>query len=471
MTRRLGLIAPNALAALAGLLAGCTLEPAYHRPPLPVPADVANSYGAVQSAPAIQSWRAFFGDPRLAAVIGQALANNRDLPVAVANVQIARSNWVIQRAQLFPAVNGQLGATFSQTPASVALGTTAKGALNEHIYSAELGVTSYEVDLFGRVRSLSKAALEQYFASKDARDAAQISLVGQVAQAWLTLGADRSLLTVANDTVAEAKASLDLTSGMFEHGEAAQSDVDQARSLVGQAEYDVGRYSTQVAQDKDALDLLAGTSIADNLLPTGIDDEADILGDLPTGVSSDVLQARPDVLEAEEQLKAANANIGAARAAFFPQITLTGSGGVTSIALSSLFSGGAGTWSFVPQLTQPIFDAGKNSAGLSQAKAQRDSAQAAYEKAVQTAFREVADALAQRARIDRQLGAQQTMTDAAADAVRLIKAEYARGSASYLDVLVAERTLFAAQQTLATTRLLKASNLVSLYQALGGGLS
>ncbi|HEX4198508.1 MAG TPA: efflux transporter outer membrane subunit [Caulobacteraceae bacterium] len=465
MRRRLALI------ALPALLAGCTLEPAYHRPPLPTPAVVANSYGAVQAAPAIQSWRAFFGDPRLTAVIGQALANNRDLPVAVANVQIARSNWIIQRAQLFPAVNAQLGATFSQTPASAIQGTAASGAYNEHIYSAGLGVTNYELDLFGRVRSLSKAALEQYFASKEARDAAQISLVGQVAQAWLTLGADRSLLAVASDTVTEAKASLDLTSAMFQHGEAAQSDVDQARTLVGQAEYDVGRYSTQVAQDKDALDLLAGTSIAEDLLPTGIDDEANILGDLPTGVSSEVLQARPDVLQAEAQLKAANANIGAARAAFFPQITLTGAGGVTSVALSGLFSAGAGTWSFVPQLTQPIFDAGKNRAGLSQAKAQRDSAQASYEKAIQTAFREVADALAQRARIDQELSAQQTMTDAAADAVRLTKAEFSRGSASYLNVLTAERTLFAAQQTLATTRLLRAANLVSLYQALGGGLS
>jgi multidrug efflux system outer membrane protein len=470
MRRRLPLIAQTSLIALAALLAGCTLEPPYHQPPLPVPAEVANGYGAVEAAPAIQSWRAFFGDQRLATVIAKALANNRDLPAAVANVQIARSNWIIQRAQLFPAINGQLGATFSQTPASV-IGTEANGAYNEHIYSAELGVTNYEVDLFGRVRSLSKSALEQYFASKDARDAAQISLVGQVAQAWLTLGADRSLLAVANDTVAEAKASLDLTKAKFDHGEAAQSDVDQALSLVGQAEYDVGRYSTQVAQDKDALDLLAGTSITDDLLPAGIDDEANILGALPTGVSSGVLRARPDVLEAEEQLKAANANIGAARAAFFPQITLTGSGGVSSVALSSLFTGGAGAWSFVPQLTQPIFDAGKNRAGLKQAKAQRDLAQANYEKAIQSAFRDVADALAQRGRIDQQLGAQQTMTDAAADAVKLTRAEYTRGAASYLDVLVAERTLYAAQLTLATTRLLKASNLVSLYQALGGGLS
>lgn len=453
--------------ALPVVLAGCSLAPAYRQPPLPVPAVVANGYGPAQAAPGLQPWRAFFGDPRLVAVIEQALTNNRDLPAAVANVQVARSNWLIQRSQLFPTVNGQLGATFGQIPA----GAGASGQISERVFTAELGVTAYEVDLFGRVRSLSRAALEQYFASKDARDAAQIGLVGQVAQAWLTLAADRSLLAVANDTVAEAMASLDLTSAKFDHGEAALGDVDQARGLVAQAQYDVGRYSTQVAQDKDALELLAGSPVAEQLLPASIDDEARILGALPTGVSSEVLRARPDVLQTEEQLKAANANIGAARAAFFPQITLTGAGGVASVALSSLFTAGASTWSFAPQLTQPIFDAGKNRAGLAQAKAQRDLARANYEKAIQTAFREVADALAQRARIDGQLSAQEIMEATAADAVRLTKAEYARGSASYLDVLVAERSLYAAQQTLATTRLLKAANLVSLYQALGGGLS
>jgi multidrug efflux system outer membrane protein len=461
----------NAIAALPLLLAGCiSLEPAYHRPALPVPGEVANSYGAVSATPAIPSWRGFFADARLSSVIAEALANNRDLPAAVANVEIARANWLIQRSQLFPALDAQFGATFGQTPARVAGVPGSTGSVNERVFSAGLGVSGYELDLFGRLRNLSKAAQEQYFGFRYARDAAQISLVGQVAQAWLTLGADRSLLAIANDTVTETKASLDLTQAKLDHGEAPLSDVDQARSLLAQAQYDVGRYATQVAQDKDALDLLAGTSVPDNLLPTGIDDEAAVLGDLPTGVSSEVLRGRPDVLQAEEQLKAANADIGAARAAFFPQITLTGSGGLTSTALSGLFSGGAGTWSFIPQLTQPIFNAGRNRAALAQAKAQRDLAQANYEKAIQTAFRDVADALAQRGRIDQELTAQETMAASAADALRLIQAQFNRGAASYLDVLVAQRSLYAAQQSLATTRLLKAANLVALYRALGGGL-
>jgi outer membrane protein, multidrug efflux system len=458
--------------ALSVLLAGCiSLEPAYHRPNPPVPAQVANSYGATATAPEIQSWRAFFGDPRLAAVIETALANNRDLPAAVANVEIARGAWLSQRSQLFPTVNGQVGATSSSTPASVLLGGAASGSFNETIYAAELAVPSYELDLFGLVRSQTKAALEQYFASKAARDAAQISLVGQIAQAWLTVGADRSLLSVADDTLAQTSASLDLTRAKFDHGEAALRDVDQAKSLVAQAQFGEGRYATQLAQDRDALDLLAGAPITDAELPGGIEDEAKVLGELPTGVAASVLLDRPDVVEAEDQLKATNADIGAARAAFFPHITLTGAGGVTSLALANLFAPGSGTWSFAPQLTQTIFDAGKNRAGLIQAKGQRDLAQANYEKAIQSAFRDVADALAQRARIDGELSAQEGLVAADADAARLIEAEYRRGSASELDVLTSESNLYAAEQTLTTTRLLKATNLVGLYQALGGGLS
>jgi multidrug efflux system outer membrane protein len=461
------------LVALAPLLAGCvSLAPAYHRPTPAVPATVANSYGgAAQTAPRLQSWRAFFGDPRLTQVIDLGLAHNQDLPAAVANVQIARAGWLSQRSQLFPSLSGQAGATGSRTPASV-LGIPGEtGSFTERIYTAELNVPSYEVDLFGRIRSLTKQAQEQYFASQAARDAAQISLVAQIAQAWLTVGSDRSLQAIAGDTLAEANASLALTQAKLDHGEAALSDVDQAKSLVAQARFDLARAATQLAQDRDALELVVGAPVGDELLPAGIDDEAKVMGELPTGVASSVLLARPDVLQAEDQLQGANANIGAARAAFFPDITLTGSGGFTSTALSSLFSGGSGAWSYAAQLTQPIFDAGKNRAGLLQAKAQRDLAQANYQKAIQTAFREVADALAQRGQIDAELSAQQAQVDADADAVRLLRAQYARGTTSELEVLTAEASLYAAEETLTTARLLKATNLVSLYQALGGGLS
>ncbi len=461
-----------ALLALPTLLAGClSLEPAYHRPPAPVPGEVANSAGSAATAATPQPWRAFFGDPRLAQVIAKSLADNRDLRAAVANVAIARATYEQQRANLLPSVDAETGGTFGRVPASVATGGGAAGGhVNEHVFSATIGVSAYELDLFGRVRSLSKAGLEQYFASEEARRAAQIALVGQVAQAWLAVGADRSLLAAAADTLRATTASRELTQAKLDHGEAAQSDVDQARTLEAQARFDVARYATQIRQDRDGLDLLTGTPVGEDLLPGGIDDEAKVLGALPGGVSSAVLLERPDVLQAEDQLKAANADIGAARAAFFPQITLTGSGGVTSTALSSLFSAASQTWTFAPQIVQPIFDAGRNRAGLRLARGQRDLAQANYEKAIQTAFREVADALAQRGQIDEEVAAQQALSDSAADAARLTLAEYQRGAASYLDVLTTQRTLYAAQQSLATTRLLQATNLVALYQALGGGL-
>jgi outer membrane protein, multidrug efflux system len=461
------------LLALAPLLAGCLdLAPAYHRPQAPAPAVVANSFGeAPEAAPRVEGWREFFADKRLDQVIELGLAHNRDLPAAVANVEIARAAWLGQRSQLFPALNGQLGASGSRTPASVLGIPGESGAVTERIYTAELAVPSYELDLFGSVRNLTKQALQQYLASKAARDATQISLVGQTAQAWLTVGSDRSLLAIANDTLSETNGSLALTEAKLDHGEAAASDVDRARGLVGQAQADVARYAAQVAQDKDALDLLVGAPVPDDLLPTNVGDQPAVMGELPTAVASSVLLGRPDVLEAEDQLKAANANIGAARAAFFPSISLTGSGGLTSTALSSLFSAGSGTWSYAAQLTQPIFDAGKNRAGLLQAKAQRNLAQANYEKAIQTAFREVADALAQRAQIDAALSAQETQVAADADAVRLIQAQFSRGTASELDILTAEASLYAAQESLTSARLLKASNLVALYQALGGGPS
>ena len=459
--------------ALAPLLAACvSLAPAYHRPPAPVQPTVANSYGgAPEASPRLQSWRVFFGDARLQQVVELGLAHNRDLPAAVANVQIARAGWLAQRSQLFPSLDAQAEASGSRTPGAV-LGIPGEtGAYTEHIYSAELAVPSYELDLFGRLRSLTRQAQEQYFAGEAAREAAQISLVGGIAQAWLTVGSDRSLETIAKDTLTETSDSLALTEAKFDNGEAAQSDVDQARGLVAQAKYNVARCATQVAQDRDALDLLVGARVADDLLPAGVDDEAHLMGELPTGVASSVLLSRPDVVEAEDQLKAASANIGAARAAFFPSITLTGSGGVTSAALSGLFTPGSEAWSYAAQLAQPIFDAGRYRAELAQAKAQRDLAQANYEKAIQTAFREVADALAQRATIDAELSAQEAQVAADSDAVRLIQAQYSHGTASELDVLTAETNLYAAQQGLTTTRLLKSTNLVALYQALGGGLS
>ena len=257
--------------------------------------------------------------------------------------------------------------------------------------------------------------------------------------------------------------------GRFDAGIDSGLDVAQAKQVVEQARFDVARLTTQIAQDRDALELVVGAPVNDDLLPAGVVDEPAVLAALPPAVSSSVLQRRPDVVQAEDQLRAANANIGAARAAFFPSIQLTGSGGLTSLALSSLFEGPAATWTFVPTISQTIFDFGANRGNLAYAKAQRDLATANYEKAIQSAFKDVADALAQRATIDEQLSAQQALTDAANQDLTLSAARFDKGSDTYLNVLIARRTLYTSQQTLVTARLAKATNLVTLYTALGGG--
>ena len=468
-----------AFAAAAGLLGCVDLAPSYRRPAAPIPPSFPTG-AAYAPAPAVPQpvvgWQAFFSDPKLKTVIGEALANNRDLRVAVANIAAARAQYHVQRAALFPKLDANAAATFGQEPLSVASGGLTSGAgasstVNERLYSLTAGVSAYQLDLFGRVRNLSRAAQDQYFATRAARDAAQITLVSEVAADYLALGSDRALLKVAEDTLKSATESLQVTKGRFAAGVDSELDISQAQTTAQQARFDVARLTTQVAQDRNALDLVVGAPVGDDLLPSGIDDPVVVLERLPATVSSAVLLDRPDVLEAEQQLRAANANIGAARAAFFPDISLTGSGGLTSLALSTLFKGGSGVWSFAPTVSQTIFDGGANRGNLQYAKAQREVSLANYEKTVQTAFREVADALATRGTIDEQLAAQQALTDAAANALRLSTARYNQGSDVYLNVLIAQRTLYAARQTLVTTRLAEANNLVTLYTALGGGLN
>ena len=464
----------------AGALAGCIdLAPTYRRPALPTPASFPQGPAyAPPTSPAapVVGWREFFSDPKLKAVIEQALAANRDLRIAVANIAAARAQYHVQRAALFPTINAQLGANILQEPVGVIEGTTVglppgtSSEFRESIYSATLGVTNYQLDLFGKVRNLTKAAREQYFATRQARDAAQITLVSEVAADYLTLGADRALLKNAQDTLTSASATLDVTKGRFEHGVVSQLDVSQADTLVQQARYDVAHLTTQVAQDRNALELVVGAPVADALLPADADGEVVVLARLPGAVSSSVLLKRPDVLQSEDQLRAANANIGAARAAFFPNISLTGDGGLTSLALSTLFRASSATWTFAPTITQPIFDAGANRGNLAYARAQRDLSVAQYEKAIQTAFREVADALAQRGTIEEQLAAQRALDAASADALRLSTARYQRGADSYLNTLIAQRTLYSARQTLVATELARSVNLVTLYSVLGGGL-
>jgi multidrug efflux system outer membrane protein len=422
----------------------------------------------------VTGWRDFFADSRLKTVIGEALTNNRDLRIALANVAAARGQYVVQRSDQFPKVDVTASATYGQTPLSVVGGGAAagggSGVYNERLYELSAGVSAWQLDLFGKLRNQTRAALDSYFATRQARDAAQITLVGEVAAAWLTVGSDRALLANAQDTLKSGDATVDLTRARFTRGIASALDYSQAQTVAEQARSDVARFTTELAQDRNALELLVGAPVADDLLPLDIDKDGIVLSRLPAGLPASVLLARPDVVQAEHQLTAANANIGAARAAFFPDVSLTSSGGLASLALSTLFHGAAATWTFAPTVAQPIFDFGANRGNLTYAKAQRDAAVATYEKAVQTAFREVSDALAQRGTIEDQLAAQAALAASAEEAYRISQARYEHGADTYLNALISQRTFFVARQTLTLTRLSRATNLVTLYTTLGGGL-
>jgi len=453
------------------LLAGCDLAPAYHRPGLPAPAALPSggTYpAAATTTPASDiAWQDFFVDPALRQVIGQGLVNNRDLRVALANVQQARAQYRVQRADLLPTIGANAGATFAKA-SSV---ETLPGAdRTSHIYQVNAGFSAFEIDLFGRVRNLTKAALDQYLATEEGARATRITLISEIASAYLTMAADQDQLKISEGTLESFKQSLDLTNAQFQHGVISELEVRQAQTNYEQARYDIAALQTQIARDLNALNLLVGTTVSQDLLPTGLGDRAFTLAQLPAGISSDVLLQRPDVLQAEDQLKAQYANIGAARAAFFPQISLTALAGTLSTGLSGLFEHGNYTYQVAPTASQTIFDFGRNAANLRYAKASRDAALATYEKAIQTAFREVADALAERGTIDEQLRARTTRAEAAGTAYKLSDARYRSGVDPFLTTLDAQRTFYAAQQNLVQTRLDAASNLVELYRALGGGL-
>jgi len=453
------------------LLAGCDLAPAYHRPGLPAPAALPSggTYPAANAAAAASdvAWQDFFVDPALRQVIGEGLANNRDLRIALANVQQARALYRVQRADLLPTIGASAGATFSKASSA----TTLPGAdRTSHIYSVDAGFSAFEIDLFGRVRNLTKAALDQYLATEEGARATRITLIAEIASAYLTMAADQDQLRISQGTLESFRQSLDLTTAQYQHGVISELEVKQAQTNYEQARYDIAALQTQIARDQNALNLLVGTTVSRDLLPTGLTDHVFTLEQLPAGLSSDVLLQRPDVLQAEDQLKAQYANIGAARAAFFPQISLTALAGTLSTGLSGLFDHGNYTYQVAPTASQTIFDFGRNAANLRYAKASRDAALATYEKAIQTAFREVADALAQRGTIDEQLRARASRVDAAGAAYRLSDARYRSGVDPFLTSLDAQRTFYAAQQNLVQTRLDAASNLVELYRALGGGL-
>ncbi len=448
--------------AAAALLASCSMMPSHERPPSPVPAawpgEATAASGA--SAAAELAWQDFFSDARLKQLIALALAHNRDLRVAVLNIEQARAQFQIRRADLFPTVN--LAATGSRVPNS-------SGGMTSS-YNAGVAITSWELDFFGRVASIKEAALAQYLATEESRKAVQISLVAAVANGWLNLLADEELLDLTRRTLLTREESVKLTKLRFDHGVASELDYRQAESLLEGARAAMAQQQRQRALDENALVLLLGQPLPPQLSPdTGGLAGAGLLPELPAGLPSELLTLRPDIRQAEQQLIAANANIGAARAAFFPRITLTGGFGTASSHLSGLFASGSWGWTLAPQALLTIFDAGRNQAGLESATAGRDLAVAQYEKAIQTAFREVADALAGRATLGEQLRAQQAQAQAESVRFQLSDLRYRSGVASYLDLLDAQRSLFAAQQAVVQTRLAQLQNQVTLYKTLGGG--
>jgi multidrug efflux system outer membrane protein len=466
-------------AAAAALLGACTLEPHYHRPPSPVPALQGGAAGDTVAADI--GWREFFPDPQLQQLIALALTNNRDLRVAALNVQSAQAQYRIQRAELFPTIDASaveqvqhipIGVLKAEFPGAAPSGAGAlpRNGITVHTYDVGLGFTNYELDLFGRIRSLSHAALQQYFSSGETTRSVQLTLVAEVATAYLTVCTDQTLLDITRDTLKSQEDSYALTQKMFNGGTTTELALRQAESTVDTARANLAQYNRQLAQDRDALQLLLGAPIPDGIGFSGGLDRGKAVAELEEGIPSDVLVLRPDVLAAEHQLMAANAQIGAARAAFLPAISLTGNFGTESTQLSGLFKGGSRAWTFSPQISVPIFAGGANVANLQATQFARDTAVAQYEKAIQTAFREVADALIARGTLDEQLEAQQALVTASAAAYRLADMRYRGGVDSYLSALDAQRTLYGAQQQLQTVRLMRLQNLVTLYKALGGGL-
>ena len=446
-------------AMLAAALAGCMhMAPDYERPPAPVPAVFPNA-GMATTGPAAaeQGWQDYFTDPALRGLIELALANNRDLRIAALNIDTVRAQYQLRRADQFPTLNAGLASNRQ---------TGSDGQLTRS-YTAGLSVAAYEVDLFGRLRSLSDSAAAQLLASEQARNAVQLSLVASVASQYLALAADDALLDLTRRTLNTRDESLKLTQLKLDNGAASELDLRLSQSLVEAARGTLAQLQRQRELDRNALALLLGQALP--ALPQTqqrIDTLA--LADVPAGLPSDILLRRPDVQQAEQQLMGANANIGAARAAFWPRITLTASAGTASKQLSDLFRDGA--WSFTAQLLQPLFDAGRNQANLAVAQTQRDIAVAQYERAIQAAFRDVADALAGRATLDEQLRATQAQAEAERLRYELSDLRYRNGASSSLELLDAQRSLFAAQQAVVQTRLALLQNRVAAYRALGGGL-
>lgn len=449
---------------LAIALGGCMLAPKYQRPAAPVPPNLEGGAAAAEAPlPQDVPWQEFFTDPRQRSLIEQALTNSRDLRIAVLQVERVRELHRIQRAALLPAVGLLAEGSSARVP-----GKGDDGPSTAEQYTVALGIADWEVDFFGRVRSMKTAALEQYLATEQAARAAHLSLVAAVAQSYLALAADADGLRLSKGTLEAQQASLALVQRSRDLGVASDLELSQIRSQVEAARAEVARYTALLAVDQNDLAVLVGAPVDPALLPAGL---SDVSAPRPigAGLSSEVLLRRPDVLAAEHQLRAANANIGAARAAFFPRIALTAGAGSVSSELSELLGAGTGTWSFAPSITLPIFTAGALKARLAGSRIDRDIALARYEKGIQQAFAEASNALTLRETLVEQREAQEALVAALGETHRLSQARYEAGLDGYLGVLVAQRALFAGQQALVAVRLAEQLNQVTLYEVLGGG--
>lgn len=439
------------------------MAPHYERPAAPVPANLPGGSGTATAADV--PWRQFVREPRLRKVIEQALAQSRDLRKAALNIESARAQYRIQRAQALPSIDA-VGAITAARNIAGPNNATATSAL----YSAQIGQAAWEIDLFGRLHSLSDARLQAYFSTVEAAKATQISLIAEASGAFLTLAADRTRLAIARDTMESSRRTMDITEQLVGGGTSNRGDFWQATTVYQQARSDVAVLTSAIARDRNALELLAGSPIPDALLPDALPEQLDWFTDVPVGLSSAVLLKRPDVLAAEHDLQAANANIGAARAQFFPSLTLTAGGGVASTALAALFSGPAAVWTIAPSLAMPLFRGGANRANLAYTEVQKKMFIASYELAIQSAFREVADALATRSTLEENLAAQTSLVEAATKGFELAQARYKAGVDPFLSTLVSQRALYAAKNSFVASQLVALGNRVTLYRVLGGGL-
>jgi len=461
----------SVIIAIYMFLGGCTMIPEYTQPKAPVPGKwpqegIYKKAEIRTGAPAATklSWQKFFIDARLLKLIEMALANNRDLRLAALNVEHARALYGVRRAELFPSLTAAGSGSKQRVPADL---SSTGNSMIEKQYSVNLGITSWEIDFFGRIRSLEEKALQEYLATEQARRSAQISLISEVGRAYFTLAADRQNLKLSEDILKSREAMYSLISRQYEVGVVNELDLRRVQTQVDTARGAVARYTQLVAQDENALNLLVGSTVPRGLLPSNMD-SVKPPEEISSGLLSSVLLRRPDIISAEHRLKAAYANIGAARSALFPRIALTTSAGTASSELSGLFEAGSRTWNFTPQISVPIFDA-RTWAALRVTKTERKIALAQYEKAIQTAFKEVADSLAAKGTIEQRIEAQQSLVDALARTYQLSKERYTKGIDSYLGVLDAQRSLYAAQQGLISLRLAKLANQIRLYAVLGGG--